>query len=141
MTPRDILVNPFSGWFDLERTLEPLSREDQDAVRDASAKRGIRNAEEGGEVSIPLHGIREPTFHHGSGGIRDHVLPGNKEYRAGDEIPRPPSGGGGGGLCSHCDGRGSSSCRVVLDVLGVVSFVATARNRFFTACITHESTA
>lgn len=35
MTPRDILVNPFSGWFDLERVLEPLSREDQDAVRDA----------------------------------------------------------------------------------------------------------
>lgn len=35
MTPRDILVNPFSRWFDLERTLEPLSREDQDAVRDA----------------------------------------------------------------------------------------------------------
>ena len=35
MTPRDILVNPFSGWFDLERTLEPLSREDQNAVRDA----------------------------------------------------------------------------------------------------------
>lgn len=35
MTPRDILVNPFSGWFDLERVLDPLSREDQDAVRDA----------------------------------------------------------------------------------------------------------
>ena len=35
MTPRDILVNPFSGWFDLERVLEPLGREDQDAVRDA----------------------------------------------------------------------------------------------------------
>lgn len=35
MTPRDILVNPFSGWFDLERVLEPLSQEDQDAVRDA----------------------------------------------------------------------------------------------------------
>ena len=35
MTPRDILVNPFSGWFDLERVLEPLAREDQDAVRDA----------------------------------------------------------------------------------------------------------
>lgn len=87
----------------------------QDAVRDASAKRGIRNAEEGGEVSIPLHGIREPTFHHGSGGIRDHVLPGNKEYRAGDEIPRPPSGGGGGGGSEGSpDGSGEDEFRFVL---------------------------
>src|SRR3712207_2918630 len=69
----------------------------QEAVRDASAKREIRGAHSGGEVRIPLHGIREPSFHLGSGGVRDHVLPGNKEYREGDEIPRPPSGGGGGG--------------------------------------------
>ena len=62
----------------------------QEAVRDASAKRDIRSADSGGEVSIPLHGIREPSFHHGGGGIRDHVLPGNKEYREGDEIQRPP---------------------------------------------------
>ncbi len=86
----------------------------QDAVRDASAKRGIRSADEGGEVSIPLHGIREPTFHHGDGGIRDHVLPGNKEYRAGDEIPRPPSGGGGGGSEGSPDGSGEDEFRFVL---------------------------
>jgi uncharacterized protein len=86
----------------------------QDAVRDASAKRGIRSADVGGEVSIPLHGIREPTFHHGDGGIRDHVLPGNKEYRAGDEIPRPPSGGGGGGSEGSPDGSGEYEFRFVL---------------------------
>jgi uncharacterized protein len=86
----------------------------QDAVRDASAKRGIRSADVGGEVSIPLHGIREPTFHHGDGGIRDHVLPGNKEYRAGDEIPRPPSGGGGGGSEGSPDGSGEDEFRFVL---------------------------
>ena len=86
----------------------------QDAVRDASAKRGIRSADEGGEVSIPLHGIREPTFHHGQGGTRDHVLPGNKEYRAGDEIPRPPSGAGGGGNEGSPDGSGEDEFRFVL---------------------------
>jgi uncharacterized protein len=86
----------------------------QDAVRDASAKRGIRSADAGGEVAIPLHGIREPTFHHGDGGIRDHVLPGNKEYRAGDEIPRPPSGGGGGGSEGSPDGSGEDEFRFVL---------------------------
>ena len=86
----------------------------QDAVRDASAKRGIRSADAGGEVTIPLHGIREPTFHHGDGGIRDHVLPGNKEYRAGDEIARPPSGGGGGGSEGSPDGTGEDEFRFVL---------------------------
>jgi uncharacterized sporulation protein YeaH/YhbH (DUF444 family) len=87
----------------------------QEAVRDASAKRDIRNADAGGEVSIPLHGIREPSFHHGGGGIRDHVLPGNKEYREGDEIARPPSGGGGsGGPDGAPDGSGEDNFRFVL---------------------------
>lgn len=87
----------------------------QDAVRDASAKRGIRSADEGGEISIPLHGIREPSFHHGAGGQRDHVLPGNKEYREGDEIQRPPGGGqGGGGQEGSPDGTGEDSFRFVL---------------------------
>jgi uncharacterized sporulation protein YeaH/YhbH (DUF444 family) len=86
----------------------------QEAVRDASAKRDIRSADAGGEVSIPLHGIREPSFHHGSGGIRDHVLPGNKEYREGDEIQRPPGGGGGGGSEGAQDGGGEDAFRFVL---------------------------
>jgi len=86
----------------------------QEAVREASAKRDIRGADEGGEVSIPLHGIREPSFHLGQGGVRDHVLPGNKEYREGDEIPRPPGGEGGGGSEGSPDGGGEDSFRFVL---------------------------
>ncbi|WP_431269664.1 DUF444 family protein [Dankookia sp. P2] len=85
----------------------------QEAVRDASAKRDIRSADEG-EVTIPLHGIREPSFHLGQGGTRDHVLPGNKEYREGDEIQRPPSGGGGGGSEGSPDGSGEDTFRFVL---------------------------
>ncbi|WP_135468100.1 YeaH/YhbH family protein [Crenalkalicoccus roseus] len=86
----------------------------QEAVREASAKRDIRGADAGGEISIPLHGIREPSFHLGQGGVRDHVLPGNKEYRAGDEIPRPPGGEGGGGSEGSPDGSGEDSFRFVL---------------------------
>ena len=82
--------------------------------RDASAKRDIRSADAGGEVSIPLHGIREPSFHLGQGGTRDHVLPGNKEYREGDEIQRPPGGGGGGGSEGAPDGSGEDTFRFVL---------------------------
>ena len=86
----------------------------QEAVREASAKRDIRGADAGGEISIPLPGIREPSFHLGQGGVRDHVLPGNKEYRAGDEIPRPPGGEGGGGSEGSPDGSGEDSFRFVL---------------------------
>lgn len=86
----------------------------QEAVRDASAKRDIRSADEGGEISIPLHGIREPAFQHGPGGMRDHVLPGNKEYKEGDEIQRPPQGGGGGGSEGSPDGSGEDTFRFVL---------------------------
>jgi hypothetical protein len=98
-----------------QRFLRRAKAQVQEAVRDASAKRDIRGAEAGGEVSIPLHGIREPSFHLGSGGLREHVLPGNKEYRAGDEIPRPPGGeGGAGGSEGSPDGSGEDTFRFVL---------------------------
>jgi uncharacterized protein len=42
--------------------------------------------------------VREPAFSHSrDGGNRDMVLPGNKDYKAGDQIPKPQGGGGGGG--------------------------------------------
>jgi hypothetical protein len=97
-----------------QRFLRRAKAQVQEAVRDASAKRDIRGADSGGEVSIPLHGIREPSFHLGSGGVRDHVLPGNREYRAGDEIPRPPGGEGGGGSEGSPDGSGEDTFRFVL---------------------------
>ena len=97
-----------------QRFLRRAKAQVQEAMHDASAKRGIHSADELGEVSIPLHGILEPTFHHGQGGTRDHVLPGNKEYRAGDEIPRPPSGAGGGGNEGSPDGSGEDEFRFVL---------------------------
>jgi uncharacterized protein len=86
----------------------------QDAVRNASAGRGIRAADEGGEVAIPLHGIREPSFGLGPEGRREHVLPGNKTYRAGDEIPRPPGGEGGAGHEGAPEGGGEDAFRFVL---------------------------
>ena len=86
----------------------------QEAVRDASAKREIRAADTGGEVSIPLHGIREPNFQLGAGGRRDHVLPGNKQYREGDEIARPQGGEGGSGSEGAPEGGGEDAFRFAL---------------------------
>ncbi|MCK8783599.1 YeaH/YhbH family protein [Roseomonas sp. NAR14] len=84
------------------------------AVRDASAQRRIREVDQGGEVSIPLGGVGEPSFRRsGSGGVRDHLLPGNKKFSEGDRINRPPSGGGGGNEGAE-DGGGEDAFRFAL---------------------------
>src|SRR6202046_5574707 len=85
------------------------------AVHESSASRSIKDADAGGEVVLPAQGVHEPSFRRGgSGGIRDHLLPGNKEYIAGDTIPRPPSGGGGGGSEGSPDGEGEDDFRFAL---------------------------
>ncbi|RZS53331.1 YeaH/YhbH family protein [Sphaerotilus mobilis] len=80
-----------------ERFLRRYKTQIKDAVRRAIDGRGIRDIERGEDVHIPKKDISEPVFHHGTGGKREMVHPGNQEYLAGDRIKRPPSGGGGGG--------------------------------------------
>ena len=85
------------------------------AVHESSGSRSIKDADQGGEVVLPSQGVHEPTFRRsGSGGIRDHLLPGNKEYIAGDTIQRPPQGGGGGGSEGSPDGEGEDDFRFAL---------------------------
>ena len=43
---------------------------------------------------IPKKDLTEPVFHHGQGGIREMVHPGNKDFVRGDRIERPKGGGG-----------------------------------------------
>ena len=78
----------------LRRTRAEIKR----AVDKAVADRAIADAGAGGAVSIPSDGIGEPQFHlsRDSGG-REFVLPGNKEFVAGDRIDKPKGGGGAGG--------------------------------------------
>ena len=69
----------------------------------------------GGEITLPAQGVHEPTLHRsGSGGVRDHLLPGNKKYNAGDTIARPPSGSGGRGSQGSPDGEGEDDFRFAL---------------------------
>ena len=86
------------------------------AVHENSAGRSIRDAEQGGEISIPADGLREPTFRRSAtGGVRDHILPGNKRFVEGDELPRPPGGGNGGqGRKGSPDGDGEDAFRFAL---------------------------
>jgi uncharacterized sporulation protein YeaH/YhbH (DUF444 family) len=83
----------------------------QQAVRDSLKDRSIKELEQEGEVTIPRDEVHEPTFRRApSGGNRDHILPGNKEYLQGDEIERPSGGEGAGGY----QGEGDDEFRFVL---------------------------
>jgi uncharacterized protein len=85
------------------------------AVHESAGNRSIKDADEGGEVVLPAQGVHEPSFRRSSsGGIRDHLLPGNKEYIAGDTIQRPPNGGGGSGSEGAQDGEGEDDFRFAL---------------------------
>lgn len=67
------------------------------AVADAITGRGMTDINQGEKISIPARDLSEPNFGFGQGGVRERLLPGNKEFISGDRIPRPPGGGGKGG--------------------------------------------
>jgi hypothetical protein len=88
-----------------ERFLRRYKEQIGDAVRRAVSGRGIRDMEQSENITIPKKDIGEPVFHHGQGGIRDTVHPGNKDYVRGDRIARPKGAGGGrGGQASDSGG-------------------------------------
>ena len=76
------------------------------AVSDAVSKRSIKDIENGEDISIPRKSMQEPQFTHGSGGRRDIILPGNKDFLVGDRIRRPDSGGSGAGSNASNSGEG-----------------------------------
>jgi uncharacterized protein len=83
------------------------------AVREASKGRKITDAGRGGEITVPADGVHEPSLRRSrKGGIREYLLPGNKQYIEGDTIDRPPSGGGRGG--ASADGGGEDEFRFAL---------------------------
>jgi len=86
-----------------ERFLRRYKDQIKEAVKRAIDGRGIRDIERGEDITIPKKDISEPVFHHGQGGVRDVVHPGNKDYVKGDRIERPKGGQGGG------SGKGQAS--------------------------------
>src|SRR5271157_481278 len=80
-----------------QRFLRRARAEVKRAVDKAVAERSIVDAGKGGTVSIPTDGIGEPQFHLSrDSGEREYVLPGNREFVAGDRIDKPRGGGAGG---------------------------------------------
>ncbi len=79
-----------------ERFLRRFREQIRDAVRRAVAGRSIHDIEQGEDVTLPRRDVYQPVFGHGSGGTRESVHPGNRDYVRGDHIDRPQGGSGGG---------------------------------------------
>ncbi len=94
-----------------QRFLKRYRAQVREAVARAIGGRKIAEADRDASISIPARDLSEPTFHHGSGGKREVILPGNKEYVTGDEIARPSGGGRGSGSGASDDGEGEDSFR------------------------------
>ncbi|QIL80952.1 YeaH/YhbH family protein [Diaphorobacter sp. HDW4A] len=89
-----------------ERFVRRYKEQIAEAVRRAVAKRDIRHIDQAENITIPKKDIREPSFHHGQGGVRDTVHPGNSEHVRGDRIARPQGGAGGQGSQASDSGEG-----------------------------------
>jgi len=90
-----------------ERFLRRYKAQIETAVKKMVGERRFADMDQGGEVRVPRKDISEPSFGFGRGGDREFVLPGNKEYVAGDRIPRPDGSGGAGGNGSSGGDGGS----------------------------------
>jgi uncharacterized protein len=85
------------------------------AVQEALRKRKVADVGSGEKVAIPTKGISEPSFRHSRRtGRSEYIVPGNKEYVVGDEIPRPPGGSGGKGSEGSPDGSGEDEFEFTL---------------------------
>jgi uncharacterized sporulation protein YeaH/YhbH (DUF444 family) len=80
-----------------QRFLERAKAQIREAVAASIAKRKVADIAADGKVKVRPMGTQEPFLHHGQGGNRDHVLPGNRDYQAGDTLPKPKGGSSGGG--------------------------------------------
>jgi uncharacterized sporulation protein YeaH/YhbH (DUF444 family) len=80
-----------------QRFIRRFKSQIKKAVSDAVSQRSITDMDKGERVNIPTRDTSEPVFHHGPGGKRQIIHPGNTDFVAGDKVPRPQGGGGGKG--------------------------------------------
>jgi uncharacterized protein len=98
-----------------QRFISRAKGELRDAVQDSLKRRKVGEVGNGEKVAIPTKGISEPVFHHSRRtGKSEYVVPGNKEYVAGDEIERPAGGAGGRGSEGSPDGEGEDDFEFTL---------------------------
>jgi uncharacterized sporulation protein YeaH/YhbH (DUF444 family) len=84
-----------------QRFLKRFRAQIRKAVADAIDGRSVTDIDSGEKITIPAKDLSEPFFHHGPGGRREIVHPGNRDFLTGDRIPRPKGGGGQGTRASN----------------------------------------
>lgn len=99
-----------------QRFLERYRTHIKKAVSESVDKRSITDMEKGERISIPSKDLKEPRFHHGSGGVNTRVLPGNDQFVQGDRTPRPPEQGGQGGGGSGASDSGEGEDDFSFDI-------------------------
>ena len=107
-----------------QRFLERYRRHIREAVNEAVGRRSITDMEQGERISIPEKDLSEPRFHHGSGGRRNVVHPGNREFQAGDRVKKPSGGeGGAGGRDASDSGEGADEFAFEIDQREFLNFL------------------
>ncbi|WP_028115538.1 YeaH/YhbH family protein [Ferrimonas senticii] len=99
-----------------QRFLRRYQQQIKKAVSDSVTKRSVTDIDSGEKISIPARNINEPVFHHGSGGKRERVHPGNDQFSSGDRIERPPGGGAGGSGSGDASNSGEGQDSFVFDI-------------------------
>lgn len=95
----------------LKRARGELKRIINDRVRTGK----ISDVDADQTVPVPVKGTAEPRFQHDPAtGEREHVLPGNKKFVAGDRIRKPPGGAGEGSSDPSDSGDTEDDFRFVL---------------------------
>jgi len=89
-----------------QRFIRRFKKQIKAAVAESIDKRSITNIEQGEKITIPKQDLSEPSFGYGKGGIREVILPGNKDFTTGDRINRPKSMEGGTGSKASDTGEG-----------------------------------
>ena len=98
-----------------QRFLRVAKQAIRDQVVRSIRDRGLADAAGPQGVDSPMRRIAEPRLRHAApGGDRDQVFPGNKEYVAGDTLPKPKGGEGEGGRQGSPDGEGEDDFRFTL---------------------------
>lgn len=99
-----------------QRFLGRARKQIKKAVDEAIKGRKISNTDGGERIKIPADGLNEPRFVGDmTKGMRDRVMPGNKDFVPGDKIKRPPpKGQGQGGREGADDGEGEDSFQFTL---------------------------
>ena len=99
-----------------QRFMRRAREQIKEVVNKTIKDRNVTDIASGETISIPTKGIGEPQFRHaGSGGYRQRIMPGNKEFTAGERIAKPPQGGDGeGGKKATDRGEGEDAFQFAL---------------------------